>query len=449
MEVVQGGQTLARVVRRGSRWWLDGASGPPWPVLDSRARAAARILADLVGRPLPESADPSDLPPVAASLHVETAGRTRWTLGLREPVVGGLRVIDRVDDAGRVLRYAIDQPLYEAFVSTGMQAWRDPALLAMLPARPSRVTLAQGQARLELASVDGRWAMRQPVATRADESAVGSLLEALARLRVERFDEPPPPAGTDLGQAVRIELEADALEPVQGEPVRTADRLVVTLLGAADTAGRLTLAGAQRVRQRRQAGQPEEDLGTAYVALDAASLQGVSLRPRNFVAPTAIAGDASMIATLTLDGRTYARTSDGWSADGMPVDQAQAHTLSALAVLLAQQPMTGVELTDRPEPIGQVTGPLVVQAHDVAGQPFDRSHGPQAPDRPRRPGPGRADRRRERHARIHRLGEPGHGPAGPGAGPRRRYRRPRYRRPRHGSPRHGCPGTNAPGTGAP
>ncbi|OAB60371.1 hypothetical protein AY599_15125 [Leptolyngbya valderiana BDU 20041] len=357
----------ARIERVLTGWQLVSPDGPPWAVEDGRARAAARILADLQGRPVdePQSA------PVAMTLTIEDARGRTMSLGLREPVVGGQRIVDRIDVDGVLQRFAIDEPLYEAFVETGLPAWRNAGLLGALPGRPARLELARGSSRLELARVDGQWSLRAPVATRANEQGIESLLQAIARLWVERFDEPAPPA-VQAQDPVTITIEADRSEPGDDptRPVRITERLTLTLHGPADTGGRLTLVGVSREQAFRTAGAAVEYLGATHVAVDLEPLQNVTLEPRGYVAPTALDGDASMIARLTLDERTYERTASGWSEQGRDLAVERAAALDALAALLTTTTMTGVELTDAPTPTGSASRPVTITAATIAGEPL-------------------------------------------------------------------------------
>jgi hypothetical protein len=364
---------IARVERTLVGWQLVGQGGPPWAVQDGRARAAARILADLQGRAVE---DDGAYAPVAATLAIVDARGRRMLLGLREPQVGGRRVVDRIDADGAMERFAIDEPLYEAFVQTGLAAWRDEGLLGALPGRPARLELARGASRLELASVEGRWALRAPVSTRASEEAIDALLQAIAKLRVERFNEPAP-AMLGAQEPVTITIEADAATPGEdpARPERVTERVVLSLLGPADTGGRLTLVGVSREREARRVGASAEHLGTAYVAIDLEPLQRVSLEARGYVARTAIEGDTSLIAELALNDRRYARTGSGWAEgeDALPPERAAA--LDAIATMLTITAMTGVELTASPQPLGGTSRPVRVGATTISGEPLGPADG--------------------------------------------------------------------------
>lgn len=366
METTSRGDPARRIERTGIGWSLVSGDGPPWAVQEGRARAAARILADLEGYPVGED---RDLPPVTATLLVEDARGRKVSLGLREPTVGGRRVVDRIDADGRLQRFAIDQPLYEAFVQTGFDAWRDPGLLGALPGRAARIELDTGLARLELARIEGDWALRAPVATRAHAPAIDALLQAIARVRVERFDQPPPPM-IAASNSTTITLEADTTTPGEDpdRPNRMTERLILTLHGPADTSGRLTLLGVTRQREARRAGAGVVGLGTTYVAADLAPLQAITLDIKGFVARTALDGDASFIGTLGLDENAYTRVPGGWAFEGSPVPEEHAVALDAIADLLTTKAMDGVVLSDRPEPLGRPLPPIALHASTIAGR---------------------------------------------------------------------------------
>lgn len=363
----------ARIERTLVGWQLLGENGPPWAVQDGRARAAARILADLEGR-LVE--DPGELPPVASTLTITDARGRRMSLGLREPVVGGRRIVDRIDADGTMQQFSINVQLYEMFAQTGLAAWRDEGLLGALPGRPARVELTRGTSRIELARVEGRWSLRAPVATRASEDAIDGLLQAVARLRVERFNEPSP-ALFEGPEPVAITIEADTSVPGEdpARPVRTTERVILTLHGPADTGGRLTLVGVSRERHERRAGASTQALGTTYVAIDLEPLQQITLEARGFVATTALQGDASLIAGLKLSDRAYTRTAEGWAEGETPLPADRAAALDAIAAMLTSTAMSGVELTETPQPLGRASRPVSVRATTISGEPLGPADG--------------------------------------------------------------------------
>lgn len=363
----------ARVERTLLGWQLEGESGPPWPVRDVRARNAARILADMQGRPME---DPGELSPVATTLTITDARGRKMSLGLREPVIGGRRVIDRVDADGAVRHFSIDEPIYEMFAQKSLLAWRDEGLLGALPGRPARLALSSGATRIDLARIEGNWSLRAPVAARASEEAIDALLRAIANLRVERFDEPPPSLldGTD---PVSITIEADTSLPGEdpSRPLRVTERVIVTLHGPADTGGRLTRVGVTREREERRAGASVEPLGTTYVAIDLEPLQKVTLDAGGFVARTALDGDATLIAGLKLGDRSYTRTADGWAEGGEALPQDRAAALDALTTLLTATPMGRVELTATPEPLGRTSRQVSVAATTISGESLGPADG--------------------------------------------------------------------------
>ncbi|MEO1007021.1 MAG: hypothetical protein AAFX79_00465 [Planctomycetota bacterium] len=362
LELSRPGGAAARIERGPLGWSMAGGTYP-WAIDETRARAATRILADLRGRPLADAEE--EPPPVAATITLGDAAGRSFAIGVREPVVGGRRVVDLSMDGAPAERFVVDEPLYELFAVSGLDAWRVPLALAGLPGRPSRVALESASGRLEFARVDGRWALRTPVAVRADEAAVDALLASLAELRIERFELPPPE-----GEAsARITLETDAVDRSGGEPTRLVERLAIALHGAADTTGTRLVAGLGRTREVRAAGAEPVDLGAATVAVDAAPLATISLAPRAFVARTALDGDASLVAALTVGGVRYERTSAGWAPSGEADDDAAAPpgALETVARLLAEAPATRVLMPDQSPPEGRLIGSVVVSAEDAGG----------------------------------------------------------------------------------
>jgi hypothetical protein len=362
-----------RVERTLLGWQLVVEDAPTWAVQEVRPRLAARILAELQGRPIE---DPGDLSPVATTLTITDARGRKLSLGLREPVIGGRRVVDRVDADGAVRHFSIDQELYELFAMKNVLAWRDEGLLGALPGRPARLELSSGATQIDLARVEGNWSLRAPVAARASEEAIDTLLRAIADLRVERFDETPPSL-LEESNPVSITLEADTTQPGEdpSRPLRITERVILTLHGPADTGGRLTRVGVTREREERRAGAKLESLGTSYVAIDLEPLQQIALQARDFVARTALPGDGSLIAGLSLGDRAYTRTGDGWAEGDTALPQDRAAALDALTTLLTTTVMAGVELTTTPQPLGRASRPVPIGATSISGDPLGPADG--------------------------------------------------------------------------
>lgn len=387
----------AEVSLEGGRWLLRVGGGAPWPVLEERARAATRILADLEGRPLAPADAVPDGPP-ALELTITAAQRDPTTLRLWPAGPGGRRVVQLVGTPGAAAAdaggdsFTIDQPLAEALAPAALAAWRDRRPLAALPGRPSRIELATDAARLALARVGGRWSLTHPVAARADAAAVEALLGALAELRVDRFGVPAAgQGGTPHGRAgpaaagerpvATITLEADATTPADdpaAPPERAVERLTIELFGAADTAGGRLRAAIARARLPRRPGAAWHELGRARVALNAAPLDDLPMHAQVYIARTALDGDASAVHALTLAGERFERAPDGWrptpapdAADPAPDSAADTDaTLDALARLLSQRPADAVVEGTGLGLDGTRAGPVNLAAHALGGAPL-------------------------------------------------------------------------------
>jgi hypothetical protein len=143
--------------------------------------------------------------------------------------------------------------LFAGFMNSGDVLLTDPALLAALPASPfalSDSSLFRGERRrinaiglrrsgqpyLKLAREPGGWMITQPLAARADETAVAALLDALEEARIARFVWPAPDRPDDAGasrpsQLSRFGLAEESEQGVQlqlwmaGDPVGRRIRL--------------------------------------------------------------------------------------------------------------------------------------------------------------------------------------------------------------------------------
>ena len=143
--------------------------------------------------------------------------------------------------------------LFAGFMHSGDVLLTDPALLSALPASPFALSDSSffrgerrrinaiglrrpGQPYLKLAREPGGWMITQPLAARADETAVATLLDALEEAHIARFVWPAPDRPDDAGgdrpsQLSRFGLAEESEQGVQlqfwmaGDPVGRRIRL--------------------------------------------------------------------------------------------------------------------------------------------------------------------------------------------------------------------------------
>ncbi len=105
-------------------------------------------------------------------------------------------------------------------VSTGIDRFRDRSVLNGTPALVTRLEIRRnGVGFVELVRQKGKWELRQPVASRADDVAVNNVLDALFALRVLDFywDEgaslPAPVTSPSTEDSVKAQVEVCGLAP--------------------------------------------------------------------------------------------------------------------------------------------------------------------------------------------------------------------------------------------
>jgi len=360
-------QEVAREQRRG--WTLtlsprdadDAASR--WPLVDSRVRTALRALAEAPRRrALSEEASLGPAP-VAVRIDLQSGG----TLGLEmaSTPLGGQRLV-RTDDGALGL---LDEAVAALFTSPGPRAWRSRAVLPHVGAETSELTVARDSRALRLKRVGGDWRIIQPIRADADDALVRQLLDALAAVRVEAFEDDPSPE----------DLQVAAMD----EPVLTVEAVHEERTVGPDGAVRieprtsaLRLGGRADLEGRTRFARTAQPLPLLIVAVSQ-ELERLEPDPLALAGRTATNVRPENVGMLTLrsgeDERGFRRDADGWTAlleDGSrsPIDAAQVEELlSFLSSRLASEALVADE-ADWARPHVRVTlydfadGPLTTLA---------------------------------------------------------------------------------------
>lgn len=265
-----------RVERAPGGGWSYRAGRVEWPVLvpDAAVSSLGAIAQALVAQTptSPPAAQPGDrtivLEPMsgeAVSLRVSAAA-----LGGKSPVLA--------TSGTRESAYLIESALVMSLLEPGPRAWRTTQVLPGA-GEASRLTLTDPDATLVLAKLENRWDVRRPIAARASQQAVSTLLGALGGLHAVRFeDAAADPSAYGLnkpGLVITLETDERMLGPGGEVTVQVRTRELV-VGGPADPKGDTRFVA------------PDLE-GSLVMVVPSAGLAAISTAPRNYLAPTATA----------------------------------------------------------------------------------------------------------------------------------------------------------------
>lgn len=310
------------------RLLLIGVDGPgagadrAWPVMPQRVRSILQVLSDTRASATPDAdASVGETPLTVALVHNNGA---EVEIRFADRSIGGSVLVEtsRIDAdqvAAAARRALIPDNVRTAFTSPGPRGWRETAVFHDLRQDPTRITFENELGRLSLARVEGRWRLREPVASPANTEAVEALVGAVNSLSITSFhdEQPPSPERTGLDRlSARLVAETDLAVPDgperNGRSVRTIRREI--LIGQpADTAGREVYAALLT----------GDDAERAVVRINAAQLGEISMDATRYIAPVAAAVEAADVGAVAVESlredgppaRTFRKTIDGWAED--------------------------------------------------------------------------------------------------------------------------------------
>lgn len=341
-----------------------GASTEPWPAQPTAVRAMVRALCDLRDESA-ESASRFETIEPALGVEITVAGGETHRVSFDSSTLGGRRLIE-VD--GRRTG-AIDDQIFRALTSPGPASWRVKSPLTSVGERTSRIALrAPGQgAGVDLARIEGRWFLRQPVQSRANDAAATELLGAVGSLTIERFLDRPGvlnPTQTGLSSprlTVRVEEDQRAMNPDDGQIRTTTRTQTLAIGGPADLSGKLVYASIND--------------GETLVVLNIEPIESVSLTGERYLSAVAAETIGPNIGALSVriagqPEARYERGIENWrllDATGATLGDAPTAPITALLAALTETPATGLS-TEPPEtyrPIASIT------LYDFGGGPME------------------------------------------------------------------------------
>jgi hypothetical protein len=356
-------------------WVIVLGDQPPWPAAPERIRAALRILSNLEPRRAAESG--ASLEGQTATLTIGLDGGAAQSLRLAPRSLGGLALAQADGGEGKPARVAwVDASLADMVAGTGMAPWREERAFADVGPDLARIFLQGGAdgTTIELARLQGRWVVRQPVADTADPQAILRLIGKLGAVRIVDFlDAGPPTAGTGLDSPrATLRVESDSRDPADPARSTTTSRTLAagreSEVGGRNIYARLlyeTLSHAPTQAPARAAGDPPlpAPLQAARpLIITGEPLAAITMDPVAYLSPVANPVPASEVGQVRITPsspsaatpRTFERTLDGWKAGDLPLSPADADFLRSILALLTQARAAAITL-DAPSPLPLVT----------------------------------------------------------------------------------------------
>lgn len=317
--------------------WGRGGADQTWPADETRVRAALRVLATA-------TLEPGQAPVQSGgTLSLKTADEAVHSLGFDDrPIAGRIGVFVR--SSGRETAGLTDAALFDAFVRTGLLAWRDERVLLSPGVGPSRVFIQAGTEALALARRDGRWTLLEPLISPAAPDAVGALMQTLAGLRAERFMEKlradDDRTGLDRPLA-RIEAEHDLRVAAGNGFESKLVRQTLTIGGATDLSG-TTVYGLVEWTLEDGSGVKQSLVGPVVVALSTERLNKLTTSPGPYVSKvsTILLPSSIQDVILSIGSRSVhlERLGTTWAIKSEQLFSGDAATISGMVELLCQKP---------------------------------------------------------------------------------------------------------------
>lgn len=293
IEIAHQSRTLS-IVRRDTgafsgAWVLESSDGA-WPVEPGAVRSVLGVLSDL--QPIEGAEAPANIPDGAPGVTVHLTDGTTKSVRFSPTGVGGM--IGVVSSSGA--RGMVEMRTRDAIFEPGPEGWRMMSPFPTIPVRDaSRIRLESPDSTIQLARLDGRWVMTEPLSGRCDENAVTRLLTTLADARISAFlSEPNRDASA---QRLGIGLEQDIRRTdTSGRVNVETRRQALYIRGSADPRGTTLFAS------------PTES-GPSLFTVPASLPTSIPSAPRAFLSPFATGVPAEEIAMIHLrhaDGRDEA-----------------------------------------------------------------------------------------------------------------------------------------------
>ena len=310
---------LERTDAASGEWLLKlGGKGAAWPVPGAQADNLLALMTEATSVAIPQCEAQLGSVPTVVTLERSDGGPI--TVRFAERSIGGtglIEVVTRGDGAGEtVTRAMVNDRLHQIVRDRNVRNWRARAAMPWARADIARVRLERGEQTLALARTAGRWSLREPVASPADQEAVQRLIGTLAAVEIVEFVDdgaPGVPTGLDEPHArVLVEIDRNDVANATDRPAVETTRHTLDVGSPADTSRERFFVRIDGERLAKVAGlsrltiDPAAYLSASPTPLPAASVGMVVLERL----------DANGVPTD--DGRVLKRSLDRWVeiADG-------------------------------------------------------------------------------------------------------------------------------------
>lgn len=328
--------------------WAQGGPEQSWPADESRVRAALRVLATTTL----ERGDKVETPSATLTLR-SGDGKVHMVRFSDRPIAGKIGV--QVESGGRQLSGLTDAGLFDAFVRTGLTAWRDPHAMLTPGVGPSRVFISAGDGSLALARREGRWTLLEPLVAPAEPEPTSELIKNVSGLLAERFIDEMVMSDERVGFSrplARVEAEHDLRIARDAGPESRLVRQVLTVGGATDLSGQ-SVYGLVEWTIKGADGATRALAGPAVVSVATESLNRLTTHPQPLISRTstsALPGSFQQVE-LTLAGKRVRleRFGTGWAFRSESLLPGDSEAIESLCRLLAQRAADQVALGDGSE----------------------------------------------------------------------------------------------------
>lgn len=311
-----------------------------WPVDPTPVQELLRSLADL--KPSPDDRGgsmPSN--PVLVSLTMRD-GSMRFVRISAAPV-GGRTLVD-ID--GKTA-FNADAAVLKQATEPGPSGWRVMRAVPTATSDLTRLSIVSREETLSFSKQEGRWFLSRPVSARTSAQGVGTLLDGIGRIAIERFVEDgsrPDAAATGLNSPrmiITAERENRTLDAA-GAVVAETRRRDVFIGGPADATGNTFYASS-------------DASGSPLFIVNASSLTSISTAARTYLDVTASGTSPADVGLVTVKAGKqevgYRRQNGAWykvlpggKTEKKPVDSKQITEAIEFFTTRAGQPeLTGAE----------------------------------------------------------------------------------------------------------
>ena len=288
LAVRREGSVEERVERQSGGGWSYRAGRVEWPAnVPDSALASLAALAEVL-RVSPTTIEPAAQPGDATITIIHDDGPD-VSLRVSAAALGGRSPVLAMSGSRRGA-YLVESAVVAALIEPGPRAWRTTAALPDA-AGSSRLTLTDNASTLVLARLEGRWDVRRPVAARASQRAVATLLGALGDLQVLRFEDParvdPSAYGLHRPRLVVTSERDERVVQTTGQVIVQVRTRELYVGGPADAKGDTLFAS------------PDPD-GSLIMVVPASGISALGTSPRNYLAPTATAIEPASVFMFTI-----------------------------------------------------------------------------------------------------------------------------------------------------